>query len=156
MQVTKLIENIGKCRDLIKEGDYKKIIANIYLFEKVYNSVKIQLDKYIKNPNHELDFTYMDLMELSDEISEFIRLFPAKFKAQKFIDKICKNKKIDNAVLNSFNAEICDKFYIDTKLRECQKILAYCSFTQWLWNENNKQSESDFTVEITNAIRSFL
>lgn len=156
MKVTKLIENIGKCRDLIKEGEYKKIIANIYLFEQVRNSVKIHLDKYIKNPDHELDFTYIDLMELSDEIADFLRLFPAKFKTQKFIDSICKNKKIDNAILNSFNAEICDKFFIDAKLRETQKILAYCAFTQWLWNENNKQSESDFTVEITNAIRSFL
>lgn len=156
MKVTNLIQNIGKCRDLIKEGNYKKIIANIYLFEKVYTQVKMNINKYIENSKHNLDFTYYDLMELSDEIADFIRLFPSRFRTKKFIEGISKNKKIDDKILNDFTSDICDLFYIDVKLRECQKILAYCAFTQWIWEQNNKQSKLDFTIEITNVIKSFL
>ena len=156
IKVTNLIQNIGKCRDLIKEGYYKKIIANIYLFEKVYTQVKMNINKYIDNSKHNLDFTYYDLMELSDEIADFIRFFPSRFRAKKFIEGISKNKKIDDKILNDFTSNICDLFYMDVKLRECQKILAYCAFTQWIWEQNNKQSELDFTIEITNVIKSFL
>ena len=65
-KVTNLIEQIGKCRDLIKEGNYKKIIANINLFTKVYIDINRNINKYINDPKYELDFTYYDIMELSN------------------------------------------------------------------------------------------
>ena len=55
--VTQLIQDIGKCRDLIATGEQKQVLARIHLFEKVYNGVKRDLDKFIKDPEYELDFT---------------------------------------------------------------------------------------------------
>ena len=155
-KVTNLIEQIGKCRDLIKEGNYKKIIANINLFTKVYIDINRNINKYINDPKYELDFTYHDIMELSNEIADFLKFFPNKFRTQKFIDKISKNEKIDDKILNNFCADICDLFYIDNKLRETQKILSYSGFIYFIWAANNEKNKFDFTIELTNTIKSFL
>lgn len=155
-KVTNLIEQIGKCRDLIKEGNYKKIIANINLFTKVYIDINRNINKYTNDPKYELDFTYYDIMDLSNEIADFLKFFPNKFRTQKFIDKISKNKKIDDRILNNFCTDLCDLFYIDNKLRETQKILAYSGFIYFIWSANNEKNKFDFTIELTNTIKSFL
>lgn len=138
MKVTNLIQNIGKCRDLIESKDFAKILNNIYLFEKTYKNVKIQVDKFIKDSSYELDFTFYDLQELSDEIAAYIADFPNQFNVQHFIDKISENRKIDDNILKKFTSDICNKYFVDARLRECQKILAYCAFTMWICLNGNK------------------
>ena len=139
-QVTNLIEQIGKCRDLIEEGDFKKILFNIYIFEKVYLEVKRNIDRYVKNPSYNLDFNHHDLSELSNEIAKYIEQFPSKFSSDLFLKSILdKNyEKIDNKILAKHTQEIMDLFSVDAKLRECQKVLAYYSFVLRLWTEQNK------------------
>jgi hypothetical protein len=44
--------------------------------------------------------------------------------------------------------------YVDTKLREAYKILAYLAVTVWLWDEARQQQ--DLSWQVTQAIRSFL
>lgn len=159
MQVSNLIQNIGKCRDLISKGDTKKLIANCYLFLKVYNDVNIQVNKYCKDSKHELDFTYHDLKELSDEIANYLASMDFKPSADGFIEDIKKNKVINNKVVSEFNQKMCDLLMLDRVLRECQKVLAYSAYVVWLWNENNAQKEEDsesyYTIELTKTIRSF-
>lgn len=160
MEVTNLIQNIGKCRDLIQSKDKKKIVARLYLFEKVYLEVASHMHRYLSDPKHELDFTYSDLQELSDEIAHFIKRWPAKFSANKYIEAISKNEVITDKEVKELGVEILRETNLDSKLRECQKVLAYYAYVKYLWDMNHAakkaRAEQAFTVEITNAIRSFL
>lgn len=135
--VTQLIQNIGKCRDVIATGEQKRVLGKIRLFEDVYNGVKINLDRFIKNPQYELDFTFYDLKELSDEIYEFLQNYPQKFLTDEMVRQVQQYERIDDKVLREHNQKCCDAMYVDTKLRECYKILSYAAVTLYLCELNN-------------------
>ena len=138
MKVTQLIQDIGKCRDILETKDTKKILAIIPLLDRVTDTVKRHIDKYIKNSSHELDFTQYDLQELSDEIYEYIKRFQTHFTYDYGYKKLQKNKVINDKVLADFTQLQCDEMYLDRKLREAYKILAYLGLTLYLWQENRK------------------
>ena len=154
MAVSNLIQMIGKCRDIIGTKDFKEVFKRIHLFTQVCNMAKIQVDKFIKKDNYELDFTYYDLKELSDEIFAFIKNYQSKFIFDKYQKELIKIKTIDNTVLKGFTQNICDQMYVDARLREAYKILSYLALTVWLWTEAREQQELDW--QVTQAIRSFL
>lgn len=131
--VTQIIQDIGTCRNLIATGEQKRVLAHIHIFEKVCNGVKIDLDRFIKDPEYELDFTFYDLKELSDEIYEFLKEYPQKFLTDECVNQVNDLEYIDNDVLRKYNQSCCDTMYVDTKLRECYKILSYCAVTMYLW-----------------------
>lgn len=142
MQVTQLIQDIGKCRDLLEEKDLKKISSFIGLFDKVTDEAKRQVDKYIKNDKYELDFTPYDLRELSDEIFDFVKKYQTQLKFDYGIKQLKKNKIINNKVLADFTNQQCEIMYIDRKLREAYKILAHLGLTLYLWQEFRKGGKS--------------
>jgi hypothetical protein len=142
MQVTQLIQDIGKCRDLLEEKDLKKISSFIGLFDKVTDEAKRQIDKYIKNDKYELDFTPYDLSELSDEIFDFVKKYQTQLKFDYGIKQLKKNKIINDKVLADFTNQQCEIMYIDRKLRETYKILAYLGLTLYLWQEFRKGGKS--------------
>lgn len=154
MKVTQLIENIGKCREALATKDFKTVLKNIYLFQKVCDMAKVQVDRFIKKDNYELDFTYYDLKELSDEILAFIKNYQSKFLFDKYQKDFIKIHKIDNDVLSKYTKNLCDLMYVDARLREAYKILSYLALTVWLWTEAREQEELDW--QVTQAIRSFL
>ena len=149
-----LVERIGKARDIIATRDFKKILGRVQIFDEVTNKAKIQVDRYITNPNYELDFNYHDLKELAEEIFAFIKNYQTKMLFNYLQKEILKNKRIDNDVVNKFNQKQCDVLYLDRKLREAYKILSYLALTVWLWTEAREQEELDW--QVTQAIRSFL
>lgn len=154
MTASKLIQDIGKCRDVLMTKDFKIILKNIYLFQNVCDRVKIQVDRYIKKDNYELDFNHYDLQELSDEIYDFIKNYQQKFLFNKYQKILIKIKKINNEVLKGFTTNLCDLMYVDARLREAYKILSYLALTTWLWEESKEQQ--DLSWQVTQAIRSFL
>lgn len=154
MKVTQLIQNIGKCRDVLATRDFKEILKNIYLFQKVYEMSKRHVDKYLDDENHEVDFTYHDLKELADEIFNFIQNYQSKFVFDYSHKQLCKIHKITNEVVRKHNQEMCDLMYVDARLREAYKILSYQAITMWLQTEAREQLDLDW--QVTQAIRSFL
>ena len=154
MKVSNLIQNIGKCREVICSRDFKEILKNIYLFQRVYEEAKIKVDRFLKDERNELDFTHYDLQELSDEIYKFIKGYQNKFSFEAMQKKLIKAKTIDNVVLRDFTQEHCDWMYVDARLREAYKVLSYLAITVWLWTEAREQEELDW--QVTNLIRSFL
>lgn len=154
MKVTQLIQNIGKCRDILATRDFKEVLKNIYLFQKTYEMAKREVDKFVSNENYEVDFTYYDLKELSDEIYAFIKNYQNKFVFDCAYKKLSKIHKITNEVVRKHSQEQCDLMYVDARLREAYKILSYLAITTWLWTESREQSELDW--QVTQAIRSFL
>lgn len=152
--VTNLIQHIGKCRDILATKDVNEVSKHLYLFEKVHTDVKIQLDRFIKKPTYQLDFTIEDIQELSDEIFEFIKNHQTKFTYSALLKDLTKNKTIDNTTLYEFTQNKANWMYVDRKLREAYKILSYLAITLWVLTEAEKQNDLD--VQITEIIRSFL
>lgn len=152
--VTNLLSNIGKCRDIIESRDFKTIYNKIYLFEKTYEDCKRHVDKYTKDPNHKLDFTYSDLQELSDEILEYLKNYPSKFTFKSFEKLLPKNTCIDNDVLRDILPKIIKEMFVDTRLREAYKILSYLAFVLMLWDENYRNQ--DFDVQMANTLRELM
>jgi hypothetical protein len=120
----------------------------------VYEEAKIKVDRFIKDEKNEIDFTYHDLQELSDEIYKFIKGYQNKFLFENMQKKLIKQKTIDNNVLKQFTQEQCDLMFVDARLREAYKVLSYLAITVWLWTEAREQEELDW--QVTQVIRSFL
>lgn len=154
MAVCNLIQMIGECRNILATKDFKEVLKRIHLFTQVCDMAKVQVDRFVKKDNYELDFTYFDLKELSDEIFAFIKNYQSKFSFDKYKKELIKIHNIDNEVLRTFTQKQCDLMYVDTKLREAYKILAYLAVTVWLWDEARQQQ--DLSWQVTQAIRSFL
>ena len=96
--VTNLLSDISKARDLIARGDVKEINNKIIIFDRISRAVKTQLKLYIKNPNHELDFTPDDLNELSTEVFEYIKNFQQKFIYSRLYKDITKTLPITKEI----------------------------------------------------------
>lgn len=152
--VSNTLEDIGKCRDLILTGDYNEILKRIYLFEKTFNETKVQIDKYIKRRDVELDFTPEDLRELAQEIYNFIKNYQQKFLFEKLFKELSKEKLVDIKKIKEFSLKTANMMYVDRKLREAYKIFSFWAFLLYIWTEADKQDELDFVV--TDVIRSFL
>jgi hypothetical protein len=149
-----LIEQIGKCRDILLTKDLKTVLKNIYLFEDVCNRTQRQVNKYTKTLDYELEFNYHDLKELAEEIFDFVKNYQTKFLFEYGQKELSKNKIITNDILNNFNQAQCDIMYVDRKLREAYKIISYVALIAWLWTEQREQMELDW--QVTQTIRSFL
>lgn len=152
--VTNLLSNIGKCRDIIESRDFKTIYNKIYLFEKTYEDCKRHVDKYTKNPDHPLDFTYSDLQELADEILDYLKNYQYKFTLKNFEKQLPKGVCIDNNILSDVLRKMIKEMFIDTRLREAYKILSYLAFVLMLWDDNYKNQE--FDVQIANTLRELM
>lgn len=149
-----VIEDICKCRNALETRDFKTILKYIPVFDRVCNSAKIQVNRFIKNEKYEIDFNYHDLKELSEEIFAYVKNFQNKFTFSNYQKELCKTKTIDNVVLREFTQKQCDLMFVDRKLRESYKILNYFAMVVWLWTEAREQEELDW--QVTQAIRSFL
>lgn len=131
--VTNLLDNICTCRDLVTSGNTKEIIGKIYVFDVTTNEIKRQINKFIDDKEHELDFTAQDLYELSDEIHEFLNSFDNMFSFKSLNERINKHKVIDDNVINEETNVVSEFMYIDRKLRECYKLLSYLALVLSLW-----------------------
>lgn len=149
-----VIEDICKLRNALETRDFKTILKYIPVFDRVCNNAKIQVNRFIKNEKHEIDFNYHDLKELSEEIFAYVKNFQNKFTFSNYQKELCKTKTIDNVVLKEFTQKQCDLMFVDRKLRESYKILNYFAMIVWLWTEAREQEELDW--QVTQAIRSFL
>lgn len=153
-KVTNLLCNISKLRDLLEEKDKNKILNNLYLFARVENDVRIQIQKYIRYPEHELDFNYQDLQELGDEIFEFIKNYQQKFLFSKYQKELMQKAPITDDIFNEITQQISKDMLLDTKLREVYKSIGYYAMVIFLWKENDEKKP--FDVQITELIRSFI
>ena len=152
--ISNLIQNIGKCRDMLATKDFDTIFKHLYLFEKVHIDTRTQLNRFIKNPNYILDFTFSDLAELSNEIFQFVKNYQNKMTFESGLKELTKHEIIDNWVISSFTTKQANMMYLDRKLREAYKLLSYTGLMLWLLKKSEEQNS--FDNQIINTIRSFL
>lgn len=160
--VSNLMENIGKCRDILATKDYKEVLTYISLFDRTQIAARRAVTKYTGNEKSEPDFTPDDLAELADDIRNYLEKdFPIVFSYSTFIDILdnkYKEDKLTDNVFRRYTEEVCDYMFVDTKLREAMKILSYAAmlFKVWQANYEGKHQQSDVMYQITQALQSFL
>lgn len=152
--VSNNLDNISKCRDLIDEGDLHKIWYRSYLFVKVAEDVKRQINKWLADDNYELDFLPQDLIELSDEVFQLIRNFQSKFVFKNIYINFTKYDIIDDKIILKETNKIAELMKIDRDLRECYKILSYMAIVYTLWLETKKNNTIE--SQMLQAIKQFL
>lgn len=152
--VSNNLDNISKCRDLIDEGDLHKIWYRSYLFVKVAEDVKRQINKWLADDNYELDFLPQDLIELSDEVFQLIRNFQSKFVFKNIYNNFTKYDIIDDKIILKETNKIAELMKIDRDLRECYKILSYMAIVYTLWLETKKNNTIE--SQMLQAIKQFL
>jgi len=136
--VTNLLDNICLCRDMIERGNMNELTVKIYIFDIVANEVKRQVNKYIDDKNHELDFTTQDLYELSDEIHHFLKKLEPEFDYDSIMKRISTYVIVNDSVIEKETNRLADYMYVDRKLRECYKLLSYLAMILQLWTESQK------------------
>lgn len=158
MKTDKVVSNLAlkicKLRDILEEKDFNKILANLNLFTTVEFEVKRQLNKYIRDTSHELDFTYQDIKALSDEAFSFIQNYQQKFLFDKYYKTLMKQTPIDDNTLKDFSIDIGKQMTVDTVLRAFYKELGYMSLIIWLWSESDDKKTIDRVL--LDTLRSFL
>lgn len=159
--VSNLIQNIGKCRDILATKDFKEILTYISLFERTQIDARRRVNKYTYDKVDDPDFLPDDLGDLAEDIRNYLdNDFPIVFSYSSFLnllDKFYENQ-IDDTVFRKYSSQLCDYMYVDTKLRETMKILSYCAvlFKLWQISYKNKNNENDVMFQITDAIKNLL
>lgn len=153
--VTNLLTNISRARDLLDEGDFDKIYNRLNLFAMIENDISIQLGKFTKDKNYELDFNHEDLKALSYELHNYIKDYPEQFKYHNILEDISKlGEKITVPMLNDFGDNLAKKYKVDTYLRSLQKVTSYFATVVYLYS--NSEERKPFDVVLTEHIRSFI
>ena len=159
--VSNLLQNIGTCRDLLEEKDFKKIKNKIGLFDRTYGEVCRNINRYMFNRKTTLDFTPDDSKELASEIKNYLEKdFPIEFSYEGFLkvlDEI-QQGEVNNTIIKDFVTRITEYLYVDTKLREAMKILTYTAVLHRIWQINYEkyENEEDIMFQITEAMKGCL
>lgn len=156
------IENIGKCRDMVSKKDIKKLLQHAQHFENTWAGVKKHVDRHFANPSYELDFNYHDLAELAAEIKVCLDEWEDEYSFATFDKQLEENDPMTLEALKKICQRKCDYMYLDTKLRQCYKIVSYFAGLLKMHDREYQrmldlqEKEPDFESEVVAAIRSFL
>lgn len=159
--VSNSLKNIGTCRDLLEEKDFKKIRGHIYLFEKTHLEASRAMSRYTKDRKSPPDYTPDDMKDIANEIKSYLEKdFPIEFTYDDFLKVLeeTQNGEVNNEILKKYIAKVCDYMYVDTKLRESMKIFAYIGVLLKLWNINYEKygDDDDIMFQLTEAMKGFL
>lgn len=153
--MTNLIDNICKIRDLLTEKDYKKITSGIGLFRKTYLDVNRNIERFIKDDNHYLDFNSYDLLEMSMECKELLGELNNQINVNKMVKEITKGESITNESVREFTLKYADIYVMVAHLTEFHNVISYSASLLRVLKMQYEQGELDYVVinAIKNALR---
>ena len=140
------LDNICKIRDLITIGDYKKILSGLGLFRSTYSLVNRNIERFIKNDGHNLDFTSDDLLEMSREVKVFLSNLNHQINANKMINEITSLEQINDQTVHDFTYKYADIFTMVAHLTEFHNIISYSASLLKVLEIQYTQGELDFVV----------
>lgn len=161
-QKASFVENIGKCRDILVTKNIKKMLQNGALFDDLWAKTKRHVDRHLENPEYELDFNYHDLSELAAEIKVCLDEWEYECSFERFSQQVDENDPMTMEALKKICQDKCDYMYLDTKLRQCYKIVSYFAGLLKMHEREYqrlislREKEPDFESEIIALIRSFI
>ena len=152
--VTNLLSDISKARDIIQRADIKEIDRKMVVFDRISSGVKRQLALFVNNPSYELDFNYEDLNELSTEVFEYIQNFQQRFTYKRLHKTITNQLPITMERFVEFSKQTGLEYAVHSKLSAFYKEVAYIGIVIWLWSQTD--SKKPFDIQLAELIRSFI
>ena len=119
------IDNICKIRDLFEEGSYSKILSALGIFRSTYSLVNRNIERFIKDDNHQIDFSANDLIEVAIECKSFLSRLNQRVNPVKMVGEIMKPDEITNETVRAFTFEYTDIFSMIGYLTEFHNIMSY-------------------------------
>lgn len=144
--MSKTIDNICKIRDLITVGNYKRILSGLGLFKSTYSLINRNIERFIKNDNHTLDFTSDDLLEMSREVKVFLSNLNHQINANKMVKEITSLDIINDISIKDFTYKYADIFTMVAHLTEFHNIISYSASLLKVLEIQYQQQELDFVV----------
>lgn len=117
--VTRLIQNIGKIRDMLEDKDYKKISECRHVITDTQDSIRRNYKKFLIDGNHPLDFNSYDLTEVVDEIVLCLEDISKKVEFNTMVGRL---RELGEA---EYTREHCDYFAARALLTELHSVLCY-------------------------------
>lgn len=151
--VTNLLENIGKVRDLLQEGDVHKLKIHKYFVEKTKNDLIRHIVKYIMDETHECDFTHEDVRALSDEIFDICDK-QIKMRYSNLYRTLTKKIPFTMDDYNKLCEKMGDTNYFDYYYRSMANDLANFALAMWIWSESDYRKP--FEQQLLDHFRSFI
>lgn len=140
------LDNICKIRDLITVGDYKKILAGLGLFKSTYSLVNRNIERFIKNDGHSLDFTSDDLLEMSMEVKTFLATLNNQINANKMVKEITSLDRIDDMSVHAFTYKYADIFTMIAHLTEFHNVISYSASLLKILEWQYEQQDINFVI----------
>ena len=153
-KVSNLTLKIEKATEIIETKDFETIKKNMFLLKQIDNDLTIQMKKYARYADYDLDFPVCYISDLSDKIFEFIKNFQQKFLFSKYKKYFSGQSVISAKMFDEFTKKTADLMVVDTVMREVYKSLSYKAIVYELWSHS--ESKKDFNTLITEHLQSFL
>ena len=144
--MTKTLDDICKIRDLLVAKDYKKMISGLAIFRRTYSSVNRNIERFIKDDRHQLDFTAQDLIDSAMDCKEVLAILNNKVNANKMIKEILKPKKITDSTVKDFTYDYADTFTLIAHLTEFHNVIAYSGSLLHVLELQYQAGELDYVV----------
>ena len=144
--MTKLLDNICKIRDLVTNGDYKKILSCLGIFQSTYSDINRNIERFIRNDGHNLDFTSDDLLEMSMEVKVFLDNLNKQVNASRMVKEITSLERIDDSTIHDFTYRYADIFTMIAHLTEFHNIISYSASLLKVLEIQYSQGELDYVV----------
>ena len=144
--MTKTLDDICKIRDLLVAKDYKKMISGLGLFRATYSSVNRNIERFIRDDRHTLDFKAQDLIDTAMECKEVLAILNNKVNANKMIKEILKPVKITNETVKQFTYDYSDTFTLIAHLTEFHNVIAYSGSLLHVLELQYQTGELDYVV----------
>lgn len=152
--MTRLIDNISNLRDIFINNDTKKLLFKINLLKSTYEQVNRNIERFIKDDTHGLDFTSQDLIDMSQECQVVLNSLQQKINVNKMLKELMNLDKIDNKSMLKFTNDYADIFRLVAHLREFHNVICYSGCFLSALELQYQQGELDF--QVIETIKRFL
>lgn len=142
-------------REILEEGDFKKILFNLGAFEKFYLDLNRHIQKFIKSGINNLSIESSDLKELCDLAEPLVMNYQKKVNHNKIHKELWALDRIDDKHFNEWGKRITDMFNVIAKLRCFLSVISYA----WCLleaHEMQDEQNNDFTAVVVNAIQNHM
>ena len=145
----KLVQKFIKCMDLLDEGDYKAIRANLWLYQELYTEVNRHLEKFKSDGTSKLCLEPSDLKDICDLAQPLVNKWEAKINLNRMYKKLWDCDRLDDKQLNKWINEYVPLFDVVAKLR-C--FLTVMSYAYCIYDAYHKQWKQEHDVDMSKML----
>lgn len=142
-------------RELLDEGDMKKILFNLGAFERFYMNLNRQMQKFIKSGVNSVVIGSGDLKDLCDLAEPLLTKWMKQINHNKMHKELWALDRIDDEHFNAWGKKYTDLFNVVAKLRCFLSVISYawCMLEAY---EIQDEQNNDLTTVVVNTIKNHM